>query len=254
MDVKKGKKAPLMKTKILIADDEKALLNVITSYLKRRFEDKVDILETHDGSTAITIFEQRNVDLLIIDYKMPGLNGLQVMERISNTGKTVPVIFMAAFGDDNVQKKLNQMGVVRYLEKPFSMDELGNIIEKIIKPSGFHGELQGVDLCDFVMLLGSIRRSKLIWVRGDDDNWGKIYFESGKCVHAETVNQEGKDAFFEIISWNGGHFKDMPYIPPPKRTINEDPHLLILESLGLRDERIQESHFQGNKAFSSVAL
>jgi len=242
-----------MKTKILIVDDEKALLKVIASYLRRRFEDKADILETHDGSTAITIFEQSNVDLLIIDYKMPGLNGLQVMERINGMGKTVPVIFMTAYGDDNVQKKLDQMGVIKYLEKPFSIDELGNIIEKIIKPSGFHGELQGVDLCDFVMLLGSIRRSKVIWVRGDDDNWGKIYFESGKCVHAETVDQEGKNAFFEIISWNGGYFKDMPYLTPPKKTIYEDPHLLILESLGLRDESTREDHSQENKAFSSVA-
>ena len=230
-----------MKTRILIVEDRKSLLDLIISYLDNRFKDKIDIFATYDGSTAIKMFEQLNFDLLITDYKMPGLDGLQLMERIRDTEKVARVIFITAYGDDNVQKRVSQMGAVRYLEKPFSMDELGNAIEEIISPNRFQGESKGIDICDFVKLIGLIKGSRLIWVRGNGDNWGKIYFEAGRCVHAETGNKEGKEAFFEIMSWDCGLFKDMPYLPPPKKTIGEELHLLILELFRLKDKKPKES-------------
>lgn len=116
------------KRRILVVDDDGMALRTMNSILSSHY----DVFMANSGVNAISFLAQNNVDLILLDYEMPVVSGLQVMEMLhseENT-KNIPVIFLTAKDDKDTVMKVLAAKPVRYLLKSMSADEiLGSIDE-----------------------------------------------------------------------------------------------------------------------------
>ena len=103
------------KNKVLIIEDDKVLLDSLRFILVRK---DFDVLTALNGKTGIQIFKENNIDAVIVDIRMPEMDGFEVIEELQNIDKNISVIVFTGFRTDENYKKALEMGVFRYLCKP----------------------------------------------------------------------------------------------------------------------------------------
>ena len=107
---------------ILIIDDTEANVNTLLALL----EDKYDILASLDGEGGLEIVEEEDIDLILLDIMMPGIDGFEVCRRLKadEKSKDIPVIFITAKTDEISIEKAYETGGVDYITKPFKAREV----------------------------------------------------------------------------------------------------------------------------------
>ena len=115
-----GQAATPARAKVLIVDDNPANLLVLRAILSDRDE---DLVEARSGEEALACLEQDDFAVVLLDVQMPGMNGLEVQDRLAGSGNAVPVIFITAHDEVGVREKALAGGAVAFLRKPFN-DEL----------------------------------------------------------------------------------------------------------------------------------
>lgn len=115
--------------RVLIAEDE-ALIRLD---LREMLEDEgcVVVGEAGDGETALRLAEELRPDLVMLDVKMPGLDGIAVAERITGA-RIAPVVILTAFGQRDLVERARAAGAMAYLVKPFHQHDLIPAIEMAI--------------------------------------------------------------------------------------------------------------------------
>ena len=107
--------------KIMIVDDEKNIVNIIAYNLKK---EGFETIETYDGESGLAIALEENPDLVLLDIMMPGLDGLEVCQRIREKNIEMPIIMLTARAEE-VDKVLGfEYGADDYITKPFGVKEL----------------------------------------------------------------------------------------------------------------------------------
>jgi phosphoserine phosphatase RsbU/P len=91
-----------------------------------------EVLSAGSGEDALKIFEREAVDLLFVDVSMPGIGGLEVLERVRSTGRDVAVIMMTAYGTEEVAVEALRRGADDYLRKPFEGMEFEAVVERTV--------------------------------------------------------------------------------------------------------------------------
>ena len=120
---------------VLLVDDEKTFLDTLTEGLKLYSTWYFNVVTADSGKTAIEILKTFIIDVVVTDLKMPGTNGYELVEYIKKYYPTTPIIIMTAHGDPVIEKRLWDMGIARYIEKPF---ELGEIVREILSVEKKH--------------------------------------------------------------------------------------------------------------------
>jgi CheY-like chemotaxis protein len=123
-----------MKT-ILIADDEAHLRLLVRKTLE---EDDYNLLEAQDGKSALELALTEHPDLVILDWMMPGMTGVEVLEALREDPETTatPVIMLTARSQKVDRNQVLRLGVRGYLVKPFSPLELIQLVEKVMMGGG----------------------------------------------------------------------------------------------------------------------
>jgi len=116
--------------KILIADDEKDIRDIVTWYLSR---EGFQVFAAADGNAAMDIETSLSPDLLILDVMMPGLSGWEIAKTIK---RNVPIIFLTALGEENDKITGFNLGADDYIPKPFSPRELVARVRVILRRNG----------------------------------------------------------------------------------------------------------------------
>jgi DNA-binding NtrC family response regulator len=119
-----------MKTNILIVDDEKDLCWAVREKLLSEGYGAEYVLS---GEEALDVLAHKKFDLMILDYRMAGLSGLDVLEHLRSAGNTIPAIFITAYGDQDLAMKSLEAGANDYVHKPFNLDNLMFRIYKTIR-------------------------------------------------------------------------------------------------------------------------
>ncbi len=106
---------------VMIVDDEEDFLNTLSKRLEKR---NVRVLRAVNGEIALTTLQQDTVDVVALDYKMPGMDGMQVLQAIKKLDPTIEVIMLT--GHANVEAAVEgiEKGAFDYLMKPVGIDEL----------------------------------------------------------------------------------------------------------------------------------
>ena len=113
---------------VLIADDDDDLRGAIADAL--RDEDAFDVVEARDGTEALALALSMQPHAIVLDHRMPGLSGADVIDRLRGAGISVPIIFMTAARD--VAQLAGKLGVQCFLGKPFGVDELVALIGRAL--------------------------------------------------------------------------------------------------------------------------
>jgi DNA-binding NtrC family response regulator len=116
------------KLSVLIIDDEEVQRESIGSYLKRR---EYDIHTSENGEKGIDYVLKNVVDIVLTDFRMPGLSGLDVLKKIKEINPDIDVVIITAFGNVQDAVDLMKLGAYDYLTKPVDLDELDSILERL---------------------------------------------------------------------------------------------------------------------------
>ncbi|MBW2304147.1 MAG: response regulator [Deltaproteobacteria bacterium] len=114
--------------RILIVDDEKILVESLVRGLKSRGYGVIGTLTAEEGLSKLHI--HHDVDLVLTDHVMPDINGIELLKRIRQIRKDLPVIMMTAYGEKYLVIEAMRNGCSGFIEKPFSLDELVREIER----------------------------------------------------------------------------------------------------------------------------
>lgn len=115
--------------KILIVDDSVVARMAIKKIISKKF---TSISEASSGSEAIELLKNEKFDCLLVDYLMPGINGITTIKIIREMGLTTPIIVISANQQKTILDKFFELGVVAVLKKQVSEAELLNAIDKAI--------------------------------------------------------------------------------------------------------------------------
>ncbi len=106
---------------ILVADDEKGIRETLRRLLE--FE-KYRVLTAEDGPTALRLVEKEIVDLILLDIKMPGMDGLEVLSRVHREQPDLPVVIISGHGTIQTAVEATRLGAFDFIEKPIDADRI----------------------------------------------------------------------------------------------------------------------------------
>ena len=121
---------PQIQSTILVVEDEPALLMVVSETLR---DAGYVVWEAGDGEAALRIIKTHpDIDLLITDVKMPGMNGYQLADAGLALRPELKVMLMTGYAQDPVPKEIAQAGI-RVLHKPFDFDKLPDFANRVLE-------------------------------------------------------------------------------------------------------------------------
>ena len=201
-----------MESKILIVDDER----IVRESLKHWFEEEGYIIETaENGMSALEKFSPGAYDLALLDMKMPGMTGLELLKKIKQIDEDCIVILITAFASVPTAIQALKDGAYDYVTKPVDPDELNNIVRNALESVKLKKEnkVLKVHLDNLTIpenLVGESPQMKkiieLIKTVADSDSTVMVRGESGtgKELVAKAIHQNSKRKYFPIITVNCG--------------------------------------------------
>ncbi|HAD03916.1 MAG: Fis family transcriptional regulator [Desulfuromonadales bacterium GWD2_61_12] len=120
----------MRKHKILVVDDEHLIRWSLEQNLKKQ---GYEVISAGTGEDALRLVRDESPDLILLDIQLPGINGLQVLEKVKELEEEVIVIMVTALGVLETAVKAMRMGAYDYINKPFNLDELAIIIKKALE-------------------------------------------------------------------------------------------------------------------------
>ncbi|BEP28741.1 sigma-54-dependent transcriptional regulator [Helicovermis profundi] len=118
-----------MKTKLLVVDDEKNMIWALNNALSSK---KYCVVNAMNGVEAIKSFKNENPSLVLLDIKLPDIDGIEVLKELKKIDSNIPIIMMTAHGTIQTAITAMKIGATDYLSKPFDLEELKIIIEKAL--------------------------------------------------------------------------------------------------------------------------
>jgi CheY-like chemotaxis protein len=239
--------------KILLVDDNPMVLGMLQQALTA-----VGAVSTaSESADALLKAVDDPPDLLLCDYRMPGMDGRQLLERLKSRPATagVAVILMASKAD--ITERLAQDPVEDYLEKPFFLkDAVRKIkrvvdriaLEKLAKTGSTDGIVRGslaqMNVIDLVQSLEMGRKSCLLTMTNAADKC-EIYFSQGQARHAVYGSITGDAAVFKVLRWTDGSFQIDFEGKTSQETTTLNTQGLLMEGLRLLDEAQRDEAAEG---------
>ena len=111
--------------KVLVLDDEKGLCEDIKEFFTYR---GYKVFAATSGEQAVSIIKKENLDILVLDIKMEGIDGLKVLKTAKEKDPKVKAIMVTALRDDDMKRQALSLGASEYITKPFSYEKIETII------------------------------------------------------------------------------------------------------------------------------
>ncbi len=225
--------------KILILDDEQDILEIYQEILAR-LPSQPEIHTADSGMRAIALLESEPFKLLLVDLRMPTMDGFQVLAIVRRRFPALRVVVMTGAEDEQFRARAYAMGIDLYLEKPKTGKEIINFVDCIESMleredrGGFRG-VQSKTLVDIIQLECLTQSSIILKVQSAAGE-GRFWIQKGEIIDAATGELLGKEAFLEMLRWKAGSFEIQPSEAPRPRTIFSSYENLLMESAQTLDE------------------
>jgi len=239
--------------KLLLADDNPLMRDLVSKSL----EPFCEVVIANDGADALLKVIDEPPDVILCDYKMPGLDGRQLFEKLRGREATrhIPFLFMASRTD--IEEKLRPMvdGVEDFIAKPFLAKDLVRMTKKIVdrlhleklqkqasRPGVIQGRLEEMSMIDLMQSLEMGQKSCRLLVKKAGEA-GELYFASGQCRDAKIGNLVGDDAVYKVLLWTDGEFEiDFNAAnASPNTTTTRSTTGLLMEAMRLMDEASRDA-------------
>ena len=116
--------------KLLIVDDEKDICDFVKNFFQERGYEVTTCLS---GEDALTVIKAEKPDLVLLDIKMKGMDGIAVLKHIRDFDKQVKVVMVTALEEQERMDEACRLGACEYITKPLVLDHLEHAVEKNLK-------------------------------------------------------------------------------------------------------------------------
>ena len=163
---------------------------------------------------------------------------------------------MTAIHLASAREKAAGLGAIHFLEKPFPhqdfVDLVGALLQSSAEPEAekFQGTLSDLHIADIIQLKCMSGASSALEFTGPSGEKARVFFDHGQVRHAVAPGKEGVAAFNEIVNWKGGMISEVSGAGEPKRTIDLDWQMLLMDAV----RKIDEGAAEGSAGKSSAAM
>lgn len=119
--------------KILVVDDEETVREMLVTYLET---EGYDVGTADSGVTALQVIEEFKPQVVLLDIRMPDMDGLQCLRSIMKQNPDIAVVMMSGFVSEQIARKTLEIGAFDYINKPISLEHLMRILQ-LVKISKF---------------------------------------------------------------------------------------------------------------------
>lgn len=122
---------------VMVVDDDPMLLSLLTDTLNAIGYSSVSV---PDGESAVKVLQDRgNIDIIISDINLPGIDGLELVRRVKRISPDIPVILITGVSMNGIRSRAYQEGADGFLDKPFRISVVESMMQRLLK----HGSLRG---------------------------------------------------------------------------------------------------------------
>ncbi len=211
----------MSQAKILIVDDDPEALETLSDVLE---DEGYKILTANNGKEAIAQTAEEKPQVILLDIKMPDINGIEILRRIKKTDKDISIIMITAHGSMDTVIQVMRLGAYDYLNKPFDLDKMKILIKRALEAQISTKELS--------YLTSELEKEyKLENIVGKNPKMYEVYKTIGKMVDNKATvlirgeTGTGKELVARAIHFNS-RFKDKPFVPIDCASLPQD----LLES------------------------
>jgi len=229
------------RTTILFVDDDVGFLDVVRNLMVEMSEGAWEVLVAPDATQGLELIHQHKIDLLMIDVRMPVMDGLQFLALLHRNYPSLLKVALTGHATENYRAACLSNGAELFLEKPVSQEgwkRLYSTLKELVRlhpEEGFRGVLQRVGLQELLQMECLARSSSVLEISTSHAS-GSVFVQDGQIVHAQLGNLTGEEAFNQLMALAGGNFNLKPFREPPARTISGSWEFLLMEAARIRDE------------------
>jgi len=117
-------------SKILVIDDEPSIRDLLDRLLRRK---GYDVVLAASGQKGLECFRRERPDVIVLDLKMPEMDGLTVLQQIRSLNRSQPVIVLTGSRTAEMEQQVRALGVTEYIAKGFSLHLLGDALKRLLK-------------------------------------------------------------------------------------------------------------------------
>ncbi|WP_235616042.1 response regulator [Metasolibacillus sp. FSL H7-0170] len=118
-----------MVAKILIVDDQQGIRLLLNEVFKK---EGYETYLASNGIEALNIFKNEEIDCVLLDMKIPGMNGIEILRELRAQSDVINVVMMTAYGEQQLIDEAFQLGATKYFTKPFNIFEVRDAVNEIL--------------------------------------------------------------------------------------------------------------------------
>lgn len=232
-------------THVLLVDDNPA----IREMLLRSLSPLATVQACGSAAEALSWAEKQTPDLIISDYRMPGLSGLELLAKLRAFFPHISVLMLASRADILGPLAGSSAWVEEFIEKPFFLDDAITRIQRVLNRITFNkaahasaadstsvrGTLGQMSVVDLLQTFDIGQKSCRLELHHAGQK-SEMHFRNGQLVHATLGNLSGEAAVYAVVAWTEGMFLiDFEQVECP-RTITHSTQSVLLEALRRFDE------------------
>lgn len=114
---------------ILIVDDQFGIRALLSEVLQK---EGYKVFQAENGIDALKIITEQSPNLIFLDFKIPGMDGMEILQRLKQMENNIPVIMMTAYNDEKTVQKSLALGASLHIAKPFDINKIRQIVSELI--------------------------------------------------------------------------------------------------------------------------
>jgi CheY-like chemotaxis protein len=235
--------------KVLVVDDNPMVLGM----LQQAWVPLAQVTTATDAADALLKAVDDPPELVVCDYRMPGMDGRQFVEKLKSRPATASFSSVLMASKADISERLSpQDAADDYLEKPFFLKDATRRIKRMIDrialekmaktaPSDgvVRGSLTQMNVIDLMQSLEMGRKSCQLSLSNEGDKC-EVFFVEGQVKHATYGSLVGDEAVFKVLRWTGGNFQLDFEGKTDKETTQLNTQGLLMEGLRLLDESARD--------------
>jgi CheY-like chemotaxis protein len=243
--------------KLLLVDDNPMVLGM----LQHALSSLAQVSTATDAADALLKAVDDAPDILVCDYRMPGMDGRQLIEKLKSRPATANFSSMLMASKTDIAERLStQEAADDYLEKPFFLKDATRRVKRMIDrialekmaktaPSDgvVRGNLSQMNVIDLMQSLEMGRKSCQLSLNHEGDKC-EVFFVEGQVKHATYGSLVGDEAVFKVLRWTGGNFQLNFEGKTDQETTKLNTQGLLMEGLRLLDESARDGGAEAEAA------
>ena len=174
---------------VLIVDDELSICDSLAGVVS---DEGWASLTAQSGKDALSLVKSKTLDLVFLDIWMPGMDGIETLQRIKEINPDLPVVIMSGHGTIDTAVRATKLGALEFIEKPLSIEKIIGLLERVRKPASSEGvkALSAHEMIGVSEAIGQIRSQ--IRMVAPRNSWVLITGENGtgKEVVARQIHRQ----------------------------------------------------------------